>query len=174
MVLDGSHTETNGSHDTNNNSHVDPDRPVYINKQWLWEWKSLASVGPINNADIMCSHGQIRIEFKKGIENWIELIPPQIFEYLSRQYGIAPSGPIPINPQSGRPIYCTSCVHETLKERAAREHAIVKKINHKILTESGISNTSFHLSSTPPNPLFFLLFWWRWKRLPQLWRIRTT
>lgn len=68
--LDGSHTETNGSHDTNNNSHVDPDRPVYINKQWLWEWKSLASVGPINNADIMCSHGQIRIEFKKGIENW--------------------------------------------------------------------------------------------------------
>lgn len=124
---------------------------VYLSRQWLNRWCTIANPGPLDNGELQCPHGEIAPDREIDVCQLVQWAPFSIYANLVASHGEC-SGLAPL--RMARP--CARCAEESvaLIERRKREEEDIQALD----TSSIKSGEHWYLISSE-----WLLHWGQFK-----------
>lgn len=99
---------------------------VYVSKQWLNRWATMAHPGPIDNGELLCTHGALAPEKTVDPCDLVQFVPQATYDFLVLRHGEC-SGREPAR----EPTPCHQCIEEerALDERRKREERDIQALD---------------------------------------------
>jgi len=103
-----------------------------LSKYWFLKWKSIQCPGPIDNAQLLCEHGFIKIEYASRYSQLVE-IPQSVWQDFVMLYGGGPAL------QSHNLIKCKECESKLiqLEQRRQSEKCAIQERDRTFLSKEG-------------------------------------
>lgn len=99
---------------------------VYISRQWINRWSTIANPGPLDNGELQCPHGEIAPDREINVNHLVQWVPFGTYANLVRRHGEC-SGLAPL--RIAHP--CARCTEEStaLAERRRREEEDIQALD---------------------------------------------
>lgn len=103
-----------------------PSPGVYVSKQWLNRWATMAHPGPIDNGELLCSHGALAPEKTVDPRDLVQFVPQSTYDFLVLRHGEC-SGREPAREHTP----CRQCIEEerAIDERRKREERDIQALD---------------------------------------------
>jgi ubiquitin carboxyl-terminal hydrolase 20/33 len=99
---------------------------VYVSREWYNRWLTMADPGPLDNGELVCSHGSLFCEKLVNPSDLVQFIPTSVYSALASRHG-----EISNMPPLKDPSNCQQCIDEedALNARRKREEKDIQALD---------------------------------------------